>query len=755
MGEQIICIPYQDPVSKWEHMKYRYITIYFCIYLCLQLHLSGQPSPPLPSFHLTARPWKPLRTTPSDYLDAIEGLVRVAAQFQDSSGAIIDPYLHREHQYSTPYFAYALGTLIDAGLCHDLIDAGVRAMDKSLNDFSAGYSHIPDAHGEFYIAAVAEALELYQPYISPLKYQHWKSLASTPLTTIMRDQTGRLNNWRTYTMKGEWLRAKKGLVDSISAITYIEYNWLNTTQRARIFNDTWNLYQDWSSDPQSHAVEAVGRGNLTSLSLNGYNGPSANEIRQLILRGGQTSLLLQSPTGQCPPNGRTDNHVFNDILYQLIFEALAEESLKQGQHRMAGQYRRAALQAFQSIQRWKRDDDLWRGSFYITKNHYDPGKRIGYQPASQWGNYSGAMMFHLAEAYRTHISEIPQQPTPTEIGGYVLTTDPRFSTFVANAGGMQVFVNLRGDDVPKYDTYWSPLGVVRFSRTNWDDRLGPSDGGRQYLSNDEKEGLSLTAYGTGVSFGPTWEYRGQWIRMADMARHYRAIVHTEFVHPLLVKFKLYYTYITGVGGPYFEQIFTVTPDGIFSQLKCLQKRDIGLTIPLLIDDGLPLNYQIHDGIASTHYPDSSDRQHFISLNSHNDIYTQDEPIISTYGDLLPLRFTTADTSLNVFIYPAHSNDPSARTFKDSFTLTEAGFTSILGRVEHNMYIGRFSAGGEGNSIDLDDDGEDDVIFDTECQFMLQLTQGNISAVEVDREVIMKYKGTTYKLKAFEPVFRKE
>ena len=44
-----------------------------------------------------------------------------------------------------------------------------------------------------------------------------------------------------------------------------------------------------------------------------------------------------------PPNGRTDNHAFNDILYQLIFEAMAQQSWQRGDTYLAGQYRRRRM----------------------------------------------------------------------------------------------------------------------------------------------------------------------------------------------------------------------------------------------------------------------------------------------------------------------------------------------------------------------------------------------------------------------------
>ncbi len=689
-------------------------------------------------FHLTAQPWNPLDISPEKYLDVAEGICRVARQHQHEQGAIIDPYLQREHQYSTPYYAFAVGTLIDAGRAKDLLPSGILAMEHATQSFAGGSQSIPDAHGEFFIAPLAHALELYHTHVDKETFERWENRMKTPLSVVMANFTGRLNNWRTYAMKGEWVRARAGLVSPDPTIAFIEKGWHDWTQKERIYLDKWNLYQDWSSDPQSHAVEAVGRGNLAAL-VGSYDGPSAREINQSVRRGTQTSLLLQSPAGQCPPNGRTDDHVFNDILYQLIFEAMAADAWKNGEERLAGQYRRAAMLSFQSILRWQREDTPWEGSLYITKNYFDPENRIGYQPASQWGNYSGAMMFHLAEAYLTAQTEIKEQPAPTEIGGYAFSTDDRFSTFVANAGGMQVFVNLRGASVPKYGFSWTPLGVVRFSKTGWDDRLGPSDGKHEVPS------------GEGISFGPAWQQDGQWIQLADLPKDYRVTPTVHFVHPLLVKFTLTYHYATGRGGPYFKQDFTVTPEGILTELYALQDKPFALNVPLLVNDGRALATEIANGIASTGYAGQEDRQFFISLNEDAQLIEEQDSLQSTYGWLKPVRFTTERDTNTVFVYPRTTSDPEVKLVKESFQLQHEGFSSILGSVQGNIYISPSAAGGEGKEIDFNQDGKADVTFNKPCKFILQLENDKVIAVEVDRPVTMQMDNGLFSLEAYKPL----
>lgn len=701
------------------------------------------------SFHLTATPWTPEEYSTAKILQTVEEVCRVVASFQDERGAIVDPYLKREHQYSTPYFAFAVGVLIDADLATDLLPAGIAAMEHSTKCFGEGWKGIPDQHGEFFIMPLTESLQFYQGHVSESTWNRWTDRMKTPLDSVMKDQQGRLNNWRTYAMKGEWSRANAGLVERQTAIDFIEKAWQEQTQRERIALDQWNLYQDWSSDPQSLAVEAVGRVNLAALLHMRYDGPSADEMWDCVRRGTATTLLLQAPDGQAPPNGRTDNHVFNDVLYQLGFELMVVDGQRQGNQRRTAQYRRAAALSFRSIHRWRQDDAPWTGSFSVTKNHMDPKDRVGYQPASQWANYNGAVMLHLAETALVRGRETEQQPAPTEVGGFTLETDERFSTFVANAGGHQVLANLRGATVPKYGQSWTPLGVVRFGRVNWDGRLGPSDGVHQPAQSQDSNNLTSTS-DQGMTFAPVWKERGKWIRMADVPQHYQADVTVTFSHPLLVRFQLNYHHVTGRGGPYFRHEFTVTPDGTLAQLVPLQGGESGVTVPILVNDGQPLRHDSGSMIVSTKYADDASQQSFIAVGGEI-FQSGGERMLSSYGWLEPQRLHRSNESLRIFVYPHRSEDPSAAAVKDSFRVAKDGFSSVLASVAGTLYRGRTSAGGEGDRIDLDDQGSNQVAFDKTCRFVLQLQQGKLIAAEADRPVVMQYGGKGYSMQPFQPI----
>lgn len=697
---------------------------------------------PAVRFHLTARPWKPLDLPASAYLDEVERVARAVAPLQNAEGKVIDPYAKQEIQYSTPYFAYAVGTLLSAGRGADLLSQGVAAMDSATEQMSCGVTAIPNKAGEFYLPPLAEGLALYGPHVPAETMQRWRGRLARPVKEIIR---GDKHNWRAYGMKGEWLRSEAGLVDPATAQEFIERSWTET-QVARLTDNPLNLYRDETSDPDTLAVEPVGRGNLLALLAHGYAGPSRQKMLDLLTAGTRNSLYLQDPTGQLPNSGRTSNHVWGDAAAALIFETMAHRAAAENDAGWAGRYRRAASLALHNTRRWRRDD----GSYFITKNRFDPTDRVGYQPASYFTNYNGAFMYHLAESYRLRAAgnggdaahPITEQPAPAEVGGYAFQTSPAFAAAFANAGGMQMQAALRGSTVVTKKRYWTTLGVTRFSRAGWDSRLGPGDGAR-----DPESGL-------GVSFAPAFRRDGAWHCLASLPDHYQGEFSTQFAHPLLVRCAIDYKPAGGYDGPSFRNEFVLTPDGVLSTLtSTADPADFAIIWPLLIHDGGgALESEISSYVASTGFPGADDRQTFIALHEAPSVEKSEATLRGSYGDLLAVR-VVADTETNrTFIYPRGAGDPAAEAVRKSFRMTGTGFSTVLGRVTGDVYVGRTSAGGVGTDFDFDGDGNAEVTLSERCAVVMQRdpADGAVTTIEADRDVTAEINGRRIPLKAFTP-----
>ena len=690
-------------------------------------------------FHLSPRPVAVQPITPSAMLDRLDGLCRFTLQWQDASGAVIDPYLHREFQYATPYFAFAVGTLAAAGRSRDLLPHGIAAMERATSQLGAGDAAVPNQHGEFFLASLSEALPVYRGLVPQGTWLRWQNRLRLPVAQMIGET--HLGNWRTYAMKGEWQRAKQGLVSHAEAVAFIEDSW-KKDQRGRFAAEPTFLYHDRSSDPDTLSVALVGEGNLLSLVLEGYDGPSAAEIKAKVLAALRATVLLADPTGQVPANGRTDDHVWVETGLQLLFSAASPMVRAEGDTRTADAMERIADLSFAGMERWRRRDGRWAGSYFITKNHFDPSLRVGYQNASQYSNYTGSMMFHLAEMYRLR-SGFDGRPvadaSPAEVGGYAIELDPKFAAAFANAGGLQLEFNLRGETKQTNDNWWTPLGVVRIARASWDTRLGPSDGAQTASA--------------AVSFAPEMKQHGAWIRLSALPEVYEATWSFQTVNPALVRCTMEYRPKTDDEGPSFRDEFVITPDGVLSTVEEISPGGApwGVTWPLLVNDGGPLHTRIGGRIAETGYPGGGDIESFLAVDPDGSLDDGEKPVRSTYGDLLPIRLNVPGRASHTFVYPHGAGQPDADTVLKSFRLTPGGFQSTLGRVEGDVYVSPTFAGGRGREVDVDGDGAADVRFDHDCGFVMQISHGAVIALEADRPVKARLHGHTYRLTAYSPV----
>ena len=266
--------------------------------------------------------------------------------------------------------------------------------------------------------------------------------------------------------------------------------------------------------------------------------------------------------------------------------------------------------------------------------------------------------------------------------------------------------------------------MVRLGRVNWDTRLGPSDGGRNGST------------GRGVSFAPTFEENGQWIRLASIPDRYQGRFTVQFAHPLLVRCAVEYVPRRGAAGPRFSHEFVLTPDGVLCTLtRTGGTEPWGVTLPLLENERRPLNVSLanHPVIASTRYPGQSDEQNFLVMGE--DVNLASEPTVrSTYGDIRPSGLRPAGPRSASSSYSRDREDASAKRVHDSLRVTESGFTSLLGTFDGSLYVGRSAAGGFGDHISMRRDGQPDASLSEPCGFILQLRSGKITAVETDRDV---------------------
>jgi hypothetical protein len=858
---------------------------------------SQPPYLPEIRWHLTARQWRPVNAPKSELLDRMEKALRAMAPLQYwnennaadiTNGSIIDPFDKKEIQYATPMFAFNVATLLTEGRAPDLITPGVRALDRATLNISDGPAN--DWHGEFFCAPMVKAIRMYEalrdkfPEITAERLKTWKERMRAQRTAFMNMKVKQ--NWRTFAMKGEWLRQQDGYITD--GVAWNEANWTQPdegAQRERFrrdldrygLNPNFFFYHDDTADPETFAYNGATAANLLDMLENGYDGASANGMRDIIARNLRASLLLMSGSGEAPAGGRTGEHIWNDTIYANAFQLMAEVCRRQGDLRLAGEYRHAVQLLLKSHERFQQEN----GWFSITKNLFPPSLKNRYATWSGVGNYEGFTLACCSETLLATKSEIAEQPAPCEIGGYAMTLDPSFANVFLNAGGMQAQICTRGETDKYGGVNWHALGITRFSRTGWDGRLGPGAG---HVDPDLSDG---------VCFAPLFLEDGKWKRVSVEPKRFQGSFKAEFVHPLLVRGTFTIAPVGTNAGPTFAMHLTLTPDGaLVDTARTSGTNAFGVVWPLFEFDGRNvLNTRVGNLIASTAYSRTDgaadvvqaekasasggadvasdqagydgegfvrlpangaaiewngldggdggatsigfrcalglernatrraklivngvpqadlvflstgewkfwhelyapvklhrgthnsirieadgdggeiidelrvyralatgtepDQENFVALKASHKLDASSDAVRGGYGDFRPVQVTDSNGgTVETFIYPRSAGDPDAEKVRSSFVRRGQDFSSALGRVNGTLYVGRTSAGGEGRGIDLDNDGKDDVSFNANCAFIVQLKDGRPTMIEADRAVTATIRTKELKLEPFLPV----
>ena len=152
-------------------------------------------------------------------------------------------------------------------------------------------------------------------------------------------------------------------------------------------------------------------------------------------------------------------------------------------------------------------------------------------------------------------------------------------------------------------------------------------------------------------------------------------------------------------------------------------------------------------IASTAYHGSDDEESFLAVGNSGPPIEDGPPIWSTFGDLLPLRMQPKNGIDGTFIYPYNGDQPAALDIQQSFQRAQDGFTSYLGTVHGNIYMGKTIAGGVGQNIPLPGDSSGRLRFSHIYSFLLQLREGIPLTIETDRDVVLTLHGRQVAMEA--------
>ncbi|UCG17122.1 MAG: hypothetical protein JSV19_03635 [Phycisphaerales bacterium] len=433
--------------------------------------------------------------TRGDYLAVIAGVVDYFKQHQEERGAIIDPYRGVEYQYATPCFALAATTLAVHAGRDDLLEPAARAMDWATETLTKRQA--ATAHEDFFSPQIGHALPLLKSRVDATRLTRWEEhiRAFDPYATYRASPGG--GNWNVVALSGEalfcrlGLRANRGYVDSCIAA------------QGRFFKSPWGLYTEGPM-----AYDHFPRMWAADMLSTGFEGRNTDKLREVLRRGAVTSLFMQSPTGELPVGGRSAHHQWNEAQQCATYEIYAAVAATAGDRAMAGVFKRAARLALGSITRWVRPS----GELWIVKNRNDPAARHGYEGYSSHSQYNllAVAMLAIAYGHATSTEDVPEQPTPADVGGFVIRLPRPFHKVIANAGGLYVEVDYNAD------LAHNSTGLLRIHKSGCNPQIGPSDGLTAQAVYLLPDGPRTTA-----AVGIAWrDNTGGWRRLAQSGRYH-------------------------------------------------------------------------------------------------------------------------------------------------------------------------------------------------------------------------------------------
>ncbi|MFC1527014.1 hypothetical protein ACFL6X_09430, partial [Candidatus Latescibacterota bacterium] len=352
------------------------------------------------------------------------------------------------------------------------------------------------------------ARDLLASRVSPARLAAWdESLTGidpeVAYTAAAKRRAGqRVNNYEAYASVGEWLRWQAGLADTRP--------WIETVTRANLeWTTAHGLYRD-PGDPATYDLSV--RQNWCELLHHGYDGPQAEELDELMRRGGLTMLQMVSPLGWAPFGGRSNLFVHNEGMVAYIAEREARRWQRLERPEVAATFRQVAQRAGRVAREYYCDLEPLRN----IKNRFDPSTKHGRD--TTYGEYAvysllGASL--LARVALVADDTIPAAPALVGESGALLHLFPAFHRTFASCGDTQVQIDTRAQ--LSHDA----TGVGRLHRVGVPAALGLSCS----IAPDASYIVSRGTGGRAAAIGPAWRLGdGPWHSLAGCSEEIADVV---------------------------------------------------------------------------------------------------------------------------------------------------------------------------------------------------------------------------------------
>lgn len=347
-----------------------------------------------------------------------------------------------------------MGILISKGRRKELMPLFLRAMDVSCEALWKTDMTIEENKSVGIDFAVKEIVFAYieveksgivkreriEKWFDGIKKVDWRKNYSS----VAKSETDPVNNWGMYNAAGEYMREYIG---AANAEGYLDVQLASQLLAV----DENGMYRD-PGCPMLY--DLASRTQFAVMLHFGYSGKWKNALDDALRKAGGLMLSLQSVNGEIPFGGRSNRFLFNEAYLAACCEFEAARYKREGNLRLAGEFKSAARLATESIEK-----RLSMSPIKHVRNAFPQNSIFGLEDYAYFDKYMVSLASFIYIAYLFAEDDIKEVPCPAVRGGFVLRTSESFHKISASACGYSIEIDTNADW--HYDA--TGLGRIQFS----------------------------------------------------------------------------------------------------------------------------------------------------------------------------------------------------------------------------------------------------------------------------------------------------
>ena len=351
-------------------------------------------------------------------------------------------------EHGFPRLTSNIGILLSHGKCPELKSLFIEMMDfcceqipkvKAANDFSV--REIVCCIRECEASGVvdkADTLRWRDELAKIDPYTCYNVIATSPESKV--------KNWALFTGVSEFFRKSAGIGGDDE---FIE---IQVASQLKWIDDN-GMYMDGCGDDHHPLVyDLVARGLFVMLLNEGYRGRSYDDIDLILRRAALFDLKMQSPNGEIPFGGRSNQFLHNEPWLCVVLEYEAKRYAREGETALAAIFRAATKRALAVTEEWLKKEPL-----YHIKNRFPIETKHGCEGYAYFDKYMITAASNLYAAY-TACDDSFDVPVTPDLAPSVFATTEHFHKIFLKAGGYGIEIDTNAD--PHYDA----SGVGRVHR---------------------------------------------------------------------------------------------------------------------------------------------------------------------------------------------------------------------------------------------------------------------------------------------------